>query len=253
MKAAQIFDVTPGTRILLYCEEGRVRDLTHGIYTSIPDTFRERTSLNSCSIISMDMCGDEAPNSFHDLAALCSRLVISAGKRSHFEGLLMLNISNLIGTPEDVDRLKALGELLSLCDGLASECITLFYGPTDEKEVLIAANNLDFDGRLRVESFEGTSHEETLHAMLAQAHMCCRDEHAIGLLQSTIEEMQGVCRFDPLHFLQSCAARDGAITDDSVQASLIDPFSYVNRLKKTMAILLSKKASDRRIGFQSHE
>lgn len=165
----------------------------------------------------------------------------------------MLNISNLICTPEDVDRLKALGELLSLRNGLASECVTVFYGPTDEKEVLIAANNLDFDGRLRVECFEGTSHEGTLQSMLAQAHMRCSDEHAVGLLQSTIEEMQGMCRFDPLHFLQSCAPRDGVITDDSVQASLEDPFSYVNRLKKTMAILLSKKASAQRIGFQSHD
>lgn len=254
MQANQIFNAAPGTIILLYGEKHNIKELTHSIQSSMPDDFKARTSLNSCSIVSMDMCGDEKPNSFHDLAVLCSRLVISAGRRSHFEGLLMLNISDLITRPEDADRLKALGEILSLKNGLASKCITLLYGPTKEKEILIAAENLDFDGKLRVRRFEGTSQEDSLQALLAHTHMSCTDKRAMRLLQSTIDEMQEQRQFDPLRFFQSCEAQEGIITKDSVWAALNDPYSYINRMKKAMPLSQrDEKNTVHRIGFQSNQ
>ena len=253
MKASEVFEAAPGSVTLLYCEDEHLEEMVTSIRSSVPEHIKERASLNASTMISMEMCPEETPNGFHDLAVLCSRLVTSAGKRSHFEGVLLLNVASLLLRPEDFDRLRALGEVLAIEDGLASECTTLIYGPTDEMEVLIAAEALDFDGHLKVEHFETVDHRDSLEELLHGACLLPTSEKAMTLLQSTINEMHDERRFDPLRFIQSCSKSRGMITEDSVKTVLDDPFSYVNRLKKTRVLIEQRKnqLADRRIGFRS--
>ena len=253
MKASEVFEAAPGSVTLLYCEDEHLEEMVTSIRSSVPEHIKERASLNASTMISMEMCPEETPNGFHDLAVLCSRLITAAGKRSHFEGVLLLNVASLLLRPEDFDRLRALGEVLTIEDGLASECTTLIYGPTDEMEVLIAADALDFDGHLKVEHFETVDHRDSLEELLHGACLLPTSEKTMTLLQSTINEMHDERRFDPLRFVQSCSKSRGMITEDSVQAVLDDPFSYVNRLKKTRVLIEQRKnqLADRRIGFKS--
>lgn len=251
MMIQQIFKKNQGTRILLHCATADdTEEIIGSICSSIPDSFRERTRLNACTVLSMDIISDDHPNGFRDLAALCNRLVISAGKRSHFAGLLLLNISGLLKKKEDLNRLKALGEVLSVKGGLASQCITVFYGADSEKEYLVAADCLDFDGKLLVEHVENPHHGVSIQAMLKEADMSISSDQAVLLLQSTIAEMREENKFDTNRFFRSCAAQEGIITENSIQAALDDPYSYINRFKK-MKTILSKEREDssRRIGF----
>ena len=154
MNIADIYAHTPGSRFLTSCPYKAPEALLDYIYSSMPAAFKVRTALNSSSVTSMDISPDENPNRFSDLLGLCAKLVSAAGKRSHFEGLLIINISALSPTPDNTIRLKALGELLSMKDGLASQCITLLYGPEKERELLVCADYLDFDGKLKVICYE---------------------------------------------------------------------------------------------------
>ena len=251
MMIRQIFTKNPGTRILLHCStEDATEEIISGICSSIPDSFREKAHLNSCSVLSMEISGDDHPNGFRDLAVLCNRLVISAGKRSHFAGLLLLNISSLLKKKEDQNRLKALGEVLSVKGGLASQCITIFYGAGTEKEYLVAADCLDFDGNLMVEHVESPRLEVSVQAMLKEADMTISSDQAVLLLQSAITEMQEEIKFDTNRFFRSCTAQEGIITENSIQTALDDPYSYINRFKKMKEILSKEKEkSGRRIGF----
>lgn len=252
MMMKQIFTKNPGTRILLHCATADdTEEIISSICSSIPDTFREKTRLNTCAVLSMDIIGDDNPNGFRDLAVLCNRLVISAGRRSHFAGLLLLNISSLLKKKEDQNRLKALGEVLSVKGGLASQCITVFYGADTEKEYLVAADCLDFDGDLMVEHVENPRRGVSIQAMLKEADMSISSDQAVLLLQSTIAEVQNEGKFDTNRFFRSCAAQEGIIiTENSIQAALDDPYSYINRFKKMKTILSKEKEdSGRRIGF----
>ena len=253
MKASEVFEAAPGSVTLLYCEDEHLEEMVTSIRSSVPEHIKERASLNASTMISMEMCPEEAPNSFHDLAVLCSRLITAAGKRSHFEGVLLLNIASLLHRSEDFDRLRALGEVLAIEDGLASECTTLIYGPTDEREVLIAADALDFDGHLKVERFETANQENSLEELLHGACLTPISETTMTLIQNTLDEMRDERRFEPLRFVQSCSQNRGMITEDSIRAVLDDPFSYINRLKKTRTLIEQRKnqPTDRRIGFRS--
>lgn len=251
MKATQFFDKAPGTAVLLLCEADRQDEMVRSIRSSIPDSFKKKACRNTGAVISLELAGEEDQNSFHDLAVLCSRLIAASGRRSHFEGLLLLNISSLITEEKDADRLRALGEILALEGGLASQCVTVLYGPTDEKELIAAAESLDFDGKLLVARFENDARTANLKTLLEAAGMSCSTEKAARLLQKTLDEMRDEKGFDSRHFFQSCAEWEGLITEKSVLASLDDPFSYVNRLKKKKALLAQpEKSSVRRIGFQ---
>lgn len=253
MKASEVFKAAPGSVTLLYCEDEHLEEMVTSIRSSVPEHIKERASLNANTMISMEMSPEETPNGFHDLAVLCSRLITAAGKRSHFEGVLLLNVASLLQRPEDFDRLRALGEVLAIEDGLASECTTLIYGPTDEREVLIAADALDFDSRLKVEQFETAAHQNSLEELLHGACLTPTSETTMTLLQNTLNEMRDERRFAPLRFVRSCSQNRGMITEDSVKTVLDDPFSYVNRLKKTRELIEQRKKelTDRRIGFRN--
>ena len=205
--------------------------------------------LNACAVTSMEIIGGTSPNSFPDLAALCGKLIQAAGRRSHFEGLLMLNISSLLNRAADEDRLRALGEVLAMENGLASRCLTVLYGPVNEKELLMAADCLDCRGRLRVAEFQMDPSRETLRQLLAQASLACAPG-AEQALEAALADMREAPRFSPLRFLQSCAAGDGTITEVSLRAVLNDPYSYYGRQKKTQELRAQDGGfSERRIGF----
>jgi len=164
--------------------------------------------------------------------------------------LLLLNISSLLKKKEDQSRLKALGEVLSVKGGLASQCITVFYGADTEKEYLVAADCLDFDGGLIVEHVENPRRGVSVQTMLKEANMSISSDQAVLLLQSAITEIQEESKFDTNRFFRSCATQDGIITEDSIQAVLDDPYSYINRFKKMREILSKEKEEEgRRIGF----
>ena len=253
MKAEQVFEAEPGSVTLLYCEEDRLEAMVSALQSSVPDRIRERAALNAARLVSMEMSHEDKPSDFHDLAALCARLITAAGRRSRFEGVLMLDVSDLLRRPEDFDRLRALGEVLAMDDGPASACTTLIYGPTDERQVLIAAEALDFASRLRVEPFEGADRRDSLDELLRDASMRSDSEASKELLRGALDEMRGDSEFDPLRFLKSCGGKDGVITEDSVCAALNNPYSYVNRLKKARALFEQRRRmmADRRIGFRS--
>lgn len=251
MKTTQIFEKGPGTAILLMCEAEHLDDMVRSIRSSVPENLKEKASQNMGTVLSLELTGEEEQNSFHDLLVLCSRLIVASGRRSHYEGLLLLNVSSLIAEKKNVDRLKALGEFLALKDGLASQCVTVLYGPTDENELVTAAECLDFDGKLSVARFEKDTQTADLKTLLDTAGMSCSTENAARLLQKTLDEMRDVKGFDFRCFFHSCAEWEGMITEKSIHASLNDPFSYVNRLKKKKALLAqAEKSSVRRIGFQ---
>ena len=117
-----------------------------------------------------------------------------------------------------------MGEVLALEDGLASQCVTVLYGPTDEKELITAAECLDFDGKLVVAHFENDAHTADLRTLLETAGMSCSTENAARLLQKTLDEMRDVKGFDFRCFFHSCAEWEGLITEKSIHASLDDPF-----------------------------
>ncbi|MBQ6173343.1 MAG: hypothetical protein IJK28_01830 [Clostridia bacterium] len=253
MKTAEIFAAEPGTVILLVGEEEDLHETALGIAEALPASCRERAALNRSPMVSLEMIGERDPNSFHDLAMLCSRLITAAGRRSHFEGLLLLRISDLTEGGGDSDRLRALGEVLAAEDGPASQCVTVLWGPTEEAEVLRAADSLDFDGRLRIERCEPSGRGELLEDLLAGARLTCASEAAEDLLRRTLDGMRGERRFDPRRFLRSCAAA-GLITEESIRAALDAPLSYINRLKKgETAGERTARSAPRRIGFGSRD
>ena len=250
MKAKQIYQTESGAVTLLYCDFDRMEEMVSRVRAEIPAALRERAALNAGPVVSMELYGDDQPNSFRGLAALAGRLIVAAGRRSRFEGLLLLNIENLLVRRQDLDRLLALGEFLFLKDGLASRCSTVLYGPTEEFQVLMAADHLDFDGRLRVARYESLGERASLKALLETAHISCASRGAARLLQAKLDELQGEEGFDPLRFVRACARGGDAITEADARAVLDDPFSYANRLTRARAILEAQPAR-RRIGFMS--
>ena len=143
MNIAEIYKAAPGSRFLAVCSQRAQEEMVDTLCSAMPEEFREKTLLNAGPIVSMDIAPDDHPNRFSDLLGLCGKLIVSAGRRSHFEGLLLLNVSGLTASA-DRTRLKALGEVLALKDGLASKCVTLIYGPEKERDALPCADDLDF-------------------------------------------------------------------------------------------------------------
>ena len=253
MKAEQIFQARPGSVILLYGEKDSPAELAKRVCASMPEAFRGWAALNAGAVVSMELIGDDSPNSFRDLGALCARLITAAGRRSHFEGLLLLDTASLIQS-RDADRLRALGEILAMPDGLASRCVTALTGPAKEDEVLFAADCLDFDGRLRVARLEPDEDQLQLAAVLNKARVGCASAEAAQMLQDALDSMRGEARFDPLNFIRSCAASQRVITVEMIRAVLDDPFSYLNRLSRQKAPQgRAQNPAARRIGFQNND
>lgn len=248
MSITDIYAYAPGTRLLVSCPSKSQEDMLDTIYSSMPSTFKDRTCLNSSSITSMDISPDENPNRFGDLLGLCAKLISAAGKRSHFEGLLIVNIAALVATPGNTVRLKALGELLAMKDGLASKCITLLYGPEKEAELLTCADCLDFDGRLKVFCYE-QSNKLPLSDLLAKSKLRCASAEIERLLESTLTDMASYEDFNAGKFVRICSNERGTITEGAVRNMLNDPYSYVNRIRKA-ANLRSEETPKRKIGFQ---
>lgn len=231
MNAAGIFECPPGSRILLRRGSESTETMVSDICASVPDRLKNAAKTNAGAVVSMEMTGEESPNSFRDLAALISRLIAAAGRKSRFEGLLLLNISLLL-FEENIPRLKALGEVLSLKDGLASRCVTVFFGADRDREFMAAAECLDFDGSLRAERFESRRRDKPLPALILEAGLEYGGDEAAGLLGGIISEMREDRGFSSLRLLRSCATPEGLITDKSVRSALDNPYSYINRRRR---------------------
>lgn len=249
MNIQDIYISEPGSRLLVACGAKDQEDMVESVCFSMPASFKARTDLNASPIVSMDIASDENPNHFSDLMGLCSKLITGAGRRSHFEGLLLLNIAGLARAPENSVRMKALGEFLSIPDGLASRCITLLYGLEKERELLICAEHLDFDGRLKVGCYE-QANRLSLAELLAKSSLRCATPDAEKLLESTLADMACYEDFNAGKFVRACETAGGQITRNSVSQRLNDPYSYINRVKKA-AELRDRDPSVRRIGFQA--
>ena len=248
MNIADIYKAAPGSRFLAVCGQREQEEMIGSLCSAMPEEFRARTLLNAGPIVSMDVAPDDHPNRFSDLLGLCGKLVISAGRRSHFEGLLLLNVSGLTASADRM-RLKALGEVLALKDGLASKCVALIYGPEKEKEILQCADDLDFDGRLKVISFERSAEPE-MNELLEKYRMRCGSVKARKLVQTVLNEMAEYEGFNAGKFIRTCGNDEGVINAETVSGMLDDPYSYVNRIRKT-GKLRGVDMSERRIGFQS--
>lgn len=246
---ANIYAHAPGSRFLVSCPSKAQEDMLDYIYSSMPSTFKTRTALNSNSIASMDIAPDESPNRFNDLFGLCAKLISAAGKRSHFEGLLIINISALSLTPENTIRLKALGELLAMKDGLASQCITLLYGPEKECELLACADHLDFDGKLKVICYE-QSNGLSLPDLLIKSKLRCASPEIKRLLESTLADMSSYENFNATKFVRICGNERGIITESSISEIISNPYSYINRVRKAANLRIGEPAK-RKIGFQT--
>ena len=247
MRIADVYSSAPGSRFLISCPARMQEDMTAALCAAMPEDFRRRTRLNASPIASMDMAPDENPNRFGDLLGLCGKLITAAGQRSHFEGLLLLGVGSLSETGRDSVRLKALGELLAMPDGLASRCITVLYGPHREKELLACADDLDFDGRLKVFAYEQPSCG-TLAALLDEAGLRCADSLTASLLEATLKEFEHAEGFSASKLLRICGNEHGIITSAAITTLTDDPYSYIGRIRRSTE-LRQDRSSVSRIGF----
>ena len=250
MKAEQIFGLAPGTVTLLWCAGLSREDAIYSIVSAMPEAFKRRTELNECSCVQMTVTGESDPNSFRSLSSLYAKLIRAAGTQSHYAGLLLLDIAGLTEHGTDRDRLRALGELLTVEDGPASRCVTLLLGPEKENDMLLAADLLDFDGRLEVTEYEDASRRPQLRELMRSSGLRCDGAESEKLTSRALKELAEVRRFDPVRFLRSCAGPEGVITAGSVRDALTEPFSYVNRLKRMNAIGPERRREPV-IGFQA--
>lgn len=251
MKIETIVNANRGARFLMLCNPHSRDEILEGISGALPPSLKDRTELNTCSTIMMDMNGDAQPNAFSDLSALCAKLIISAGRRSHFEGLLTLDITGLKDTQRNAARLRALGELLALKKGLASQCVTLIHLSASEEELFNCAACLDFDGKLRVGCYEECAMNITLDELLMKTNMRCDTRETKELLNNALRKTANSKCFSLSKCLGALGEYGGIITRRSVQALLDDKYSYLNRFLRDNTHLIDG-ASARRIGFSEH-
>lgn len=248
MNGKDIIHAAFGTRHLVLCAKEDQETMLDELCAAAETGLRERTRLNACAIASMDMSSPgEGANEFSDLSRLCGKLVISAGRRSHFAGLLLLNVSSLLERPEDALRLKALGEMLALRGGLASQCVTVLYGPEDEDALFSCADLLDFDGQLRVGAYESHRQHAGIAEILRRASARCDTPETQTRLEAMLSDMAKEANFNPDKLVHNCS-HDGVITGATLSAQLDDPYSYVNRFKRAAK---PHAAVTRRIGFHT--
>lgn len=245
MNPNDVYACAPGSRLLLFCSLPLQESMVESICLAMPPLLRQKTALNTSPITTMDIAPDSSPNHFSDLVSLCARLIAAAGRRSHYEGLLLLNIDALLHPAQDTLRLKALGELLAMPDGLASACITVLYGPDKESEALACADALDFDGRLRIICYDQPL-APSLQELLERASLRCDTSETEHMLESVLEEMANCERFNAGRFVKTCGNGLGLITENSVRQTLVDPYSYINRIRRGIG---KPDSNTRRIGF----
>jgi len=242
MTVNDIYNLSPGTRVLAACPEKAREALLESLCASMPQSFKTETELNRYAVASMDITPDQDPRAFSDLHGPCAKLVSAAGRRSRFRGLLLLDISGFRGGARDM-RLKALGELLAMPDGLASECVTFIHGAETEQDLLRLADALDFDGSLVIKD-RLAAEKRGLDELLADTGLTC-ETNAAQLLEDTLSQMSGCTDFNELKFLRSCGNREGVITADRITSLKNDPWSYINRARKTV------KSPAHRLGFEA--
>lgn len=248
MNGRDIVLSAPGSRYLALCVREHQEAMLDELCTGAETDLREQTRLNACSFASMDLSSSgEDANEFSDLSRLCGKLVVCAGRRSHFMGLLLLNIGSLLNGPDDAFRLKALGEMLTLRHGLASKCVTVLYGPTDEDELFSCADWLDFDGQLRVGAYD--IRRDRVHAaeILRRTATRCDTPETEKRLQTVLSDMAEVASFCPDKLVRNCSL-NGMITSASLSAQFSDPYSYLGRFMRA-----AKPHADRerKIGFRA--
>lgn len=248
MNITDVFACVPGSRILVACEPKAQESMIDTLCSSMPLTFKAKTSLNSTSIASMDIVPDDNPNRFSDLHGLCAKLVNAAGRRSHFEGLLLLNVSALVSSFGNAIRLKALGEFLSIPEGLSSRCITVLYGPYKERDIISCADHLDFDGRLKVICYE-LPRKLPLSELLTKSSLRCASSEIEYLLESMLKDMSIYEDFSASRFVRICSNERGVITAHEIDEMLSEPYSYMNRIKRA-AKLQFEDPTVRKIGFR---
>lgn len=251
MKPAEIYMLAPGSRVLISCSVRAQEMMIENLCSSMPDDFEIAARLNTCSVAFMDIAADRRTNGFGDLHELCRKLISVAGRRSHFRGLLFLNIAGLKPTDDNRMRLKALGEMLALRDGLASECVTVLYGPDNERDLLLTANLLDFDGRLNVTVFE-PHRAAGIYEMLMECGLRTENSRARAALEAALKEVECCADFDAVKFLRSCADDGGIITAKRIRELLDEPYSYINRVRKAVSAAPETRAC-KTVGFSMNE
>lgn len=237
-----------GSRYLALCTREHQEAMLDELCTAAETDLSERTRLNACSLASMDLSSSgEDANAFSDLLRLCGKLVVCAGRCSHFRGLLLLNVDSMLNSLDNELRLKALGEMLALCHGLASECVTVLYGPTDEDELFSYADLLDFDGQLRVGAYE--IRRDHVHAaeILRRTATRCDTPETEKRLQTVLSDMAEVASFCPDKLVRNCSL-NGMITSASLSAQFSDPYSYLGRFMRAEKPHTSR---ERKIGFHA--
>lgn len=242
MTATEIAQCPPGSVILLCIpRESQEETIERAAADAAP--LLEPSGLCRGRIVSMKMSGGTDPNAFDSLALLIRRLIAAAGYSSHFDGLLLLDISDL-NRNRDTERLKALGELLTMPDGLASCCRTVIYGPSSEEDMLRTAGPLDLSGTLRLGMLEEDS-TQSLNRALQATCISFSSARTEKWIRSSIDRLCGQRGFDCVRYLRSAADSTSRITADSLQRMQDDPYSYYNRM------LNAKETSrrSRKIGF----
>lgn len=231
MTVSDILHGAPGSRTFVICGRKEQESMVEAVCVAVPDSLREKAALNFCCITLMDMASDKQPNRFSDLQNLCVKLIYAAGKRSHFEGILFLNVSAPAKAKDRGMRMKALGELLAMKEGLASRCTTILYGPSEERSMILCTEQLDFDRTLRVGRYEPVPHP-SLDEVLNQASLRCESSEAEAMLSSAINCMAQCSGFRAERFVLACSDGQGVITERAVSEALQDPYPYINRIKK---------------------
>jgi len=222
-----IHRTTPGS-IFLFSDPGEEKQEARRQLARELPPFMKTSGLCKTKTLMMDMCGSPDPNAFSDLVALINKLIISAGYRDRYDGLLLLDIADLMTTGNEV-RLAALGEFLSMPEGLASCCVTVLLGPKTEAELIACAELLDFSGKLQADSLELNESGRRLEELLGATGMKCTNVRLRRELDKSIAQFRQKKNFDAEKYLR--AAADGSeITQESFQRMVDNKYSYHNRL-----------------------
>lgn len=245
MKARDIAASKPGSAFLLCIPKGEQSSVIERVCSEVIPLMHTSGRCRA-AITAMELTGDKEPNTFSDLFALCRKLITVSGLSSHFDGLLLLNIADLTGE-KDAERLRALGELLDMKDGLFSRCRTVIYGPDDQAEVMRCAELLDFSGRLQAGGFECETRSVGLEQQLKAAGVTCESRQVKDMIKKRLREMSGIKGFDAVKYLRSAADMQCRITAASLQAMEDNIYSYHNRLLSTERTREAGK--HRRMGF----
>lgn len=241
MKAPDIVSTAPGSIILLCCPDAHQKRMTDALL-HLPDCLPDNGK--SCSrIVHMTMTEDNDPREFFTLNLFARDLVRAAGYNKHFEGLVLLNVRELMEGDVNASRLQALGEFISLPKGLCSTARVVIYGPSNRREMNFCADHLDANGMLLCADYDPEKTVLSLREALVRFGMTC-DKAVLPRLRKAYAEVMDCSSFKEEKYLRSLTGGSGRITATSLDQGLTDQYSYHNRL-----CAARNPVHERRIGF----